>query len=175
MQYLIICIESNCNHNSPSNLSYRWVLSMLVNGLQNLNPLIIGLNDQKSLLKIVVSLSKSSLRSHLIIVPGFYSWSANNNLGNTSNHSFETRPGGSTRDLADPGLEPGRVKEKIRERKTRCDLAGWPGQKPGCNMLTFVFLLKWRHFDFKKNWPGRPVKTRNPGLGPDRVWKLCFK
>jgi hypothetical protein len=31
-------------------------------------------------------------------------------------HSFETRPGKSTQDPADPGLKPGRVK-KIREVK----------------------------------------------------------
>jgi len=36
-------------------------------------------------------------------------------------HSFETRPGGSTRDPADPGLELGRVEEKIGEGKTWCD------------------------------------------------------
>jgi hypothetical protein len=33
-------------------------------------------------------------------------------------YSFETWPGRSTRDLADPGLEPGRVKKK-RQSKTR--------------------------------------------------------
>jgi hypothetical protein len=56
----------------------------------------------------------------------------------------------------------------------------WLGKtrsKPGCNPLTF-FLLKQHRFDFKKkNWlgrPGDPVKTRNPGLGPGRVWKLCY-
>jgi hypothetical protein len=37
-------------------------------------------------------------------------------------HSFETRPGGSTRDPAESRLEPGRVQEKIGEEKTRCDL-----------------------------------------------------
>jgi hypothetical protein len=41
---------------------------------------------------------------------------------------------------------------------------GWPGQKPGYNLLTFIFLLKRRRFDLKKkNWPrqpGDPVKTR---------------
>jgi len=41
--------------------------------------------------------------------------------------SFETRPGGSTRDPADPGPEPGRVDEKTGEGKTRCDPPGRPG------------------------------------------------
>jgi hypothetical protein len=55
-----------------------------------------------------------------------------------------------TRDPADPGLEPDRVEEKIGKGKTWCDPAR-PGQKPGCNLLTF-FLLKQRRFDFlKKN------------------------
>ena len=36
------------------------------------------------------------------------------------NHSFETRPGGST---WDPRLEPGRVEEKTGEEKTRYDPA----------------------------------------------------
>jgi hypothetical protein len=35
-------------------------------------------------------------------------------------YSFKTRPGP---DLADPGLEPGRVEEKTREEKIRCDPA----------------------------------------------------
>jgi hypothetical protein len=39
------------------------------------------------------------------------------------NHSLETRPGGSIQDPADPGLELGRVEEKIEEGNTRCDLA----------------------------------------------------
>jgi hypothetical protein len=38
-----------------------------------------------------------------------------------SNHNFETRPSESTRDPADLGLEPGRVKEKIGKGKIRCD------------------------------------------------------
>jgi hypothetical protein len=33
-------------------------------------------------------------------------------------HSFETRPGGSTRDPDDSRLEPGRVQEKIGKEKT---------------------------------------------------------
>ena len=32
-------------------------------------------------------------------------------------HSFETRPGLAS----DPGLEPGLVEEKTKEKKTRCD------------------------------------------------------
>jgi hypothetical protein len=38
---------------------------------------------------------------------------------NTNLHSFETRPGGSTRDPADPELEPGGVNEKIGKVMTR--------------------------------------------------------
>jgi hypothetical protein len=41
----------------------------------------------------------------------------------------------------DPGLELDRVEEKTGKEKTRCDPAR-PGQKPGCNPLTFFFLLK---------------------------------
>jgi hypothetical protein len=46
-------------------------------------------------------------------------------------------------DPANPGLEPGMVEEKVGEGKTRSDAvnAARPGQKPGCNPLTF-FLLK---------------------------------
>jgi len=48
-------------------------------------------------------------------------------------------------------LKPGRVEEKIKEGKTRCDPVDptRPTQKPGCNLLTF-FLLKRRRFDLKK-------------------------
>jgi len=69
------------------------------------------------------------------------------------------------------GLEPGWVEEKNRERKTWCDPAGWPGdpiksgQKPGCNPLTFFFILKRSCFDFF--FKIDPVKTRNPNLKPD--------
>jgi hypothetical protein len=47
-------------------------------------------------------------------------------------HSFETRFGGSTRDLADLELEPSRVEEKIEEGKTQCDSVDMarPGQNP---------------------------------------------
>jgi len=80
-----------------------------------------------------------------------------------STHNFETRPSESTRDPADLGLEPGRVKEKIRcdpatrltRSKTRLQPAGF-------------FFLKRRRFDFKKSDPSDPVKTRNPDLGPGR-------
>jgi hypothetical protein len=37
------------------------------------------------------------------------------------NHSFKTRPGESTRDPFDPGLELGRVYEKIRVVKNPAD------------------------------------------------------
>jgi len=41
-------------------------------------------------------------------------------------HSFETRPGGrSTRDPADPELEPGRVEEKIGK------VMNWLTRRPG--------------------------------------------
>jgi hypothetical protein len=95
--------------------------------------------------------------------------------------------GGSTRDSADPGLEPGRIEEKIGEGTTRCDPADpAPRSKTrlrSVNFCFFCFLLKWRHFDFflKENWlgqPSDPVKTQDPGLGPGRspgwVWKLCL-
>jgi polyphosphate kinase len=36
-------------------------------------------------------------------------------------YSFETRPGRSTRDPTDPGLEPGRVEEKIGKVINQCD------------------------------------------------------
>ena len=150
MQYLIICIESNCNHNSPSNLPYRWVLSMLVNGLQNLNPLIIGLNDQKSLLKIVVSLSKSSLWSHLIIVLGFYSWSANNNLGNTSNHSFETRPGPAGRPgtWQTHGWNRAGLKKKLGKEKPDVTWRVDPVKNPVATCWLLFFFTKTISFWF---------------------------
>jgi hypothetical protein len=61
----------------------------------------------------------------------------------TEKHSFETRPDESIRDPANPGLEPGWVEEKIEKEKTRYDPVdpARPGQKSGCNPLTF-FLLK---------------------------------
>ena len=40
----------------------------------------------------------------------------------THTHTFETRPG-STRDPANPGLEPGRFNEKIEKVMTQCDPA----------------------------------------------------
>ena len=87
------------------------------------------------------------------------------------------RLGGRSRTGTGPGWR------KNRERKNRRDSVGGPRQDPVANSLTFiffVFLLKWRRFDFKKkNWPNRsgdPVKTRNPGLrlgrSPGRVLKL---
>jgi hypothetical protein len=48
-------------------------------------------------------------------------------------------------------MEPSRVEKKTGEEKTQRDPA-IPLQKPGCNPLTFVFLLKRHRFDFfKKN------------------------
>jgi len=59
--------------------------------------------------------------------------------------------GRSTWDSADSGLKSCQVEEKIEEEKTQydsTDLARY-GQKPGCNPLTFVFiLLKWCRFKF---------------------------
>jgi hypothetical protein len=53
------------------------------------------------------------------------------------------RPGESTREPANPGLELGRVEEKTGEEKTRCDPA-----RPNCKPVDFFFLLKRYHFDF---------------------------
>jgi hypothetical protein len=39
----------------------------------------------------------------------------------------------------DPGLEPGRVDEKIGKFMTRCNPAG--PEKPGCNPLTFFLFF----------------------------------
>jgi len=90
----------------------------------------------------------------------------------------------------DPGLEPGRIEEKIEKIMTRCDSADpvdWPddpekpGQKLGCSPLTFVFFMKMTSFWFffkigidpadpmTRSKPNDLVKTRNPGLGPGRV------
>ena len=48
---------------------------------------------------------------------------------------------------ADLELEPGWVEKKIDKEKT--GVTRQPGQKPGCNPLTF--LLKRHRFDLKKN------------------------
>jgi hypothetical protein len=48
------------------------------------------------------------------------------------------KPGGSIRDPVSPGLELGRVEEKIKKEKTRSDPAR-PDQKPGCNPLIFFY------------------------------------
>jgi hypothetical protein len=61
--------------------------------------------------------------------------------------SFETRLGPARR--VDPGSG--------RPGVAQCDPTR-PDQKPGCNPLTFVFLLKRRRFDLKKKID--PVKTR---------------
>jgi hypothetical protein len=69
-------------------------------------------------------------------------------------HNFETWLDGSTRDPANPELESGRVEEKIGKEKIRYNVVdpARPGQKLGCNSLTFdyFFLLKQYRFDFKK-------------------------
>jgi len=72
------------------------------------------------------------------------------------------KPGGSTRDLADPGLKPGRAEEKIEEGKTWCD----PVKNPVATRW-FFFFTKTMSFWFKKKWPGRsgdPVKNQNQVL-----------
>jgi hypothetical protein len=49
--------------------------------------------------------------------------------------------------LADPKLEPGRIKEKTRKKKpgvirlTRWVDPARPGKKPDCNPLTYVYFL----------------------------------
>jgi hypothetical protein len=65
-----------------------------------------------------------------------------------SNYSFETRPGRSTWDLADPGLESGRVEEKIEERKIRRDPA--TRSKTRLRSVDFCFFTKTTSFLFKK-------------------------
>jgi hypothetical protein len=45
----------------------------------------------------------------------------------------------------DPRLELNRVEEKTGEEKILCDPAR-PGQKPGCNPLTFFFFTKTTSF-----------------------------
>ena len=85
-----------------------------------------------------------------------------------STHNFETRPSESTRDPADLGLEPGRVKEKIGKEKIWCDPATRLTRSKTRLQPADFFFLKRRRFDFKKSDPSDPVKTRNPGLGPGR-------
>jgi hypothetical protein len=79
----------------------------------------------------------------------------------TLEHSLETRPGGSTRYPTNPGLEPGRVEEKIREGKT------WRG--PVKNLvatrwLLFFFFTKTTSFWFKKIDPDDPVTGSKPEI-----------
>jgi len=65
-------------------------------------------------------------------------------------------------DPTDLRLKPGRVEEKIKKKKTRCDLVK-PNQKLGCNPLIFVFLLKQRRFDLKnliRLKPGTPALNK---------------
>jgi hypothetical protein len=60
---------------------------------------------------------------------------------------------------ADLELEPGWVEKKIDEEKT--GVTRQPGQKPGCNPLTF--LLKRHRFDLKKIDQDDPVTRSKPG------------
>ena len=108
------------------------------------------------------------------------------------NHSFETRPGGSTRGRN--GNQAGLTKKQGKGKPgvtRRVDLVtrltrSRPGDKPidFCFFFVFFFLLKRRRFDFFLRIdpadpvkPGDPAKTWNPSLGPgrppDRVLKLC--
>jgi hypothetical protein len=97
-------------------------------------------------------------------------------------HSFETRPGGSIRDPANLGLEPGRIDEKIWKVMTRSIRRVDPA-KPGYNPLIFVFFIKttpfWIFFKIEidsadlATWSKLDdlVKTWNPksGYKPDRI------
>jgi hypothetical protein len=102
-------------------------------------------------------------------------------------HIFETRPGGSTRDLANLGLEPGWVDEKIGKIMTRCDPAdpaGWPGKirlQP-VDFCFFCFIIKttsfWIFFKIgidladPATWSKLSdlVKTWNPKPEPEPDW-----
>jgi len=78
----------------------------------------------------------------------------------TLEHSIETRPGRSTRYPTNPGLEPGRVEEKMGEEKTWCDPVK---NLVATRWLLFFFLLKRRHFNFfKKINPDDPVTGSKP-------------
>jgi hypothetical protein len=92
----------------------------------------------------------------------------------THRYSFETRPGPPGR----PGTGPTRGWNRAGWRKNRVKKNPvWPGQKPGCNPLTFVFLLKRYRFDLKKRIDtGDPVtrskpETRTLNLEPSRIKK----
>jgi len=79
------------------------------------------------------------------------------------------KPGPARR--VNPGLEPGRVEEKIEEEKTRWP--GWPSKtrsKAGCNSLAFVFffLLKRHRFDLKK-WIDPMTRSKPETRALDRA------
>jgi hypothetical protein len=68
-------------------------------------------------------------------------------LFNIFSHSFETGPVWRVDSGPGwPGAGTGPGWRKNRRRKNPV----WPGQKPSCNPLTFVFLLKRRRFNFFK-------------------------
>jgi len=74
--------------------------------------------------------------------------------------------GGSTRDSVDPGLEPGRVEEKIGEGTTRCDPAD-PATRSKTRLRSvdfFFFFTKTTSFWFKKKRidSGDPVTRSKP-------------
>jgi hypothetical protein len=65
-------------------------------------------------------------------------------------HSIVLKPGPARRvDLADPGLEPGRVEEKIGEGKIR--------SKTRLQPINFFFLLKRRRFNLYKKKLTQPT------------------
>jgi hypothetical protein len=82
-------------------------------------------------------------------------------------YSFKTRPGPTGRSEAE--IELGWRKNRRRKNPvwpgwpselTRQDPAR-PGQKPGCNPLTFIFLLKRRRFDFLKKKLTRATRSKH--------------
>jgi hypothetical protein len=84
-------------------------------------------------------------------------------------HSFKTRPSPASL----PGTRPtwGWNRARLKKKLGVTRLTRRLDQKPGYYSLTFVFFTKTTSFLFfkKKIDPSDPVKTRNPGLGPDRV------
>jgi hypothetical protein len=72
------------------------------------------------------------------------------------------------RNSVDLELKPDRVAEKIKEGKTRRVDPARPGQKLDCDPLTFVFLLKRRHFDFFKKLT-RATRSKSGTQALDRA------
>jgi hypothetical protein len=61
-----------------------------------------------------------------------------------------------------PGVGTGPGWRKKKKGKTWCDPAR-PGQNSVAIRWLLFFLLKQRHFDFKKNWLGWPGQNLKPG------------